>query len=122
MTLSVSTQAGPVAAKLVLDTDADEQAKNNVTNTTGDIYLIDVDNTSNGAQAVYLKLYDALVCSPGTTEPDMIIPITAGNREVLSFVEGKAFSTGISYCCVTAGGTSGTTGPTNAVTVRIVTS
>ena len=122
MTLSVSTQVGPVGAKLVVDTDADEQAQNNVTGQADTIYMLDVDNALNAAQVVYLKVYNATSCVPGTDNPDMIIRLTGGERRVCVIPEGELFDVGISFCCVISPGSPGTTGPTSAVTMRMVTS
>lgn len=119
--VTVTPQSSPVAAKLIVDTDADGTAENNMTGTTGSIYMIDVDNSANGA-ASYLKLYDAAAPTIGTTAPDWIFKIAASTRSVIGCPGGLAFGTAISMACVTAGGTAGTTNPTSNVIARLMTS
>ena len=118
MALSVSTQVSPVGSKLVVETSAGATADNNVLGTAGVIYMIDVDNASNGA-ASYLKVYDNAAPVVGTTPPDLIVRVAAGVRRSLVVPEGMAYAA-VSFACVTAGGTAGTTAPTAAVTVRMV--
>src|SRR3990167_9218993 len=116
-----SPQSNPIASRLIVDADSDETAENNVTGTTGSMFLIDVDNTANGA-ASFLKIYDAASPTVGTTAPDWIFKIPASVRRVIGCTEGLAFGTALSFATVTAGGTAGVTGPTSDVIVRILTS
>jgi hypothetical protein len=122
MTLSVSTQVSPVGTKLTRQTDADENANNDVTNTSGTIYQVQIDNTGNADNAAYLKIYDDAAPTVGTTAPDFIFkaPISQTRDYVIPL--GGDFTTALSFACVISGGTAGTTGPTSAVTVRIVSS
>ena len=122
MALSVSTQASPVATRLVVQTSATATADNNITNATGSVYMVDIDNTANAGQAVYVKLYDNASPTVGTTAPDIVCLATQGIRRQYVMPEGVAFGTAISMCCVTAGGTAGTTSPSSAVIVRLLTS
>lgn len=119
MTLRVSEQVPPVGTKLVVDDEADEVAKIAVTGAAGNLYQVDVDNEANAA-ASYLKVYDAASPTVGTTAPDFIFRVAAGQRRGLVIPDGWYFSY-LSFAVVTSGGTAGTTGPTSAVTVRMVT-
>ena len=120
MTLSVSTQASPVGSKLVVDTDVDETAKTSVTGAAGTIYMIDVDNEDNSDNAAYLKIYDNAAPTIGTSSPDMIFRVPVNQKRSFVIPDGLDFND-LSFCCVVSGGTAGTTGPTNAVTVKMVT-
>lgn len=117
MTLGVSTQASPIATRLVKQTQAGATPDTNVLGAAGTIYLIDIDNSLNAA-ASYLKLYDALSVTVGTTVPDVVIRVAAGVRRSMSIPEGLAFAV-LSMACVTAGGTAGATGPSQPVTVYL---
>lgn len=117
MTLSVSTQVSPIATKLVVQTAAGATADSNVLGAAGAIYFIDVDNTANAA-ASYLKIYDAAAPVVGTTPPDIIVRVKAGQRRSLVIPEGLSVTV-LSMACVTAGGTAGTTAPTSPVVVRL---
>lgn len=117
MTLAVSTQAPPVAAVLIVQTSATATADNDVANGAITLSVVDVDNTANAA-AAYLKLYDHAAPTVGTTPPDVVLRVAAGQRRAAVWPEGLAF-TALSFACVTAGGTAGTTSPASAVPVRL---
>lgn len=119
MTLSISTQVSPIGTKLIVDTVANATAKNSVTGAAGTIYMIDIDNTGNSV-ASFLKIYDSASPTIGTTVPDYVFRIPSSQRRCIAIPEGLGF-TDLSYACTTAGGTAGTTGPTNAVVIRMVT-
>lgn len=121
MTVSVSTQVSPVGTKLIKDTDAGATASTDVTGTSGSIFMIDVDNTANVADAAYLKIYDAASPTVGTTVPDFVLKVPANQRRAMVAPDGLDFSA-LSYAVVTAGGTSGTTAPSSTVTLSMVTS
>jgi hypothetical protein len=119
MTLSISTQVSPIGSKLIVDTVANATSKNSVTGAAGTIYMIDIDNTGNSV-ASYFKIFDTATVTVGTTVPDYVFKIPSSQRRCIAIPEGLDF-TNLSCACTTAGGTAGTTGPTNAVTVRMVT-
>lgn len=121
MTLSVSTQVSPVGTKLIKDTDANATPEINVTGAAGTIYMVDVDNTGNPADVAYLKIYDDVAPTVGTTDPDFIIKVPVNQRRQMVCPDGLDFAT-LSFAVVTAGGTPGTTDPTNHVIVQMITS
>ncbi|KPL09538.1 hypothetical protein AMJ71_06105 [candidate division TA06 bacterium SM1_40] len=99
------------------------------------IYGMEIDNTNNSVD-VFVKCYDTNNASPptvGTTVPDMIIRVGAGKIRSVSSTRGTvsggnvtpaagfAFGTGLYMACVTAGGTAGTTGPTEDVKATVYT-
>ncbi len=120
MTLSVSKQASPVGSTLVVQTDANSTSNNNVTGGVGSIYQIEIDNTANSDNACYLKIYDNASPTIGTTAPDFIVKCPVNRKINLVSVDGLDFSI-LSFAVVVSGGTSGTTDPTNAVVVKMVT-
>ena len=119
MALSV-TPRGQLGSTIVVQTDTTGTVDANVLATSGTLIMIDVDNTLNPAQAVYLKFWDAVAPTIGTDAPDMIIPIKAGLRRQIAIPEGWAFSA-LSFACVTEAAVTGTTSPTNDVVTRMVT-
>jgi hypothetical protein len=120
MTLKVSDQVPPVGTKLVIDTDANEIPKNSVTGAAGSIFQIDVDNTDNGDNAAYLKIYDNPSPVVGTTAPSMIIKCPVNTRFSWVCPDGMPFND-LSFAAVIEPGTAGTTAPTNPVAVKLVT-
>ena len=121
MALSVSTQVNPIATRLVEQTAAGASANTNVVGAPCTLYTVDVDNTANVA-AVYVKLYDSAAPTVGTTNPDVVLLLPAGERRQYVMPEGVAFATALSFACVTAGGTPGTVSPSSPVIVRILAS
>lgn len=120
MTLSVSTQVSPVGTNLIKETNAGATANNDVTGTSGAVYMIEVDNSANSA-ASFLKIYDDAAPTIGTAVPDYVFRVPA--NQVRQFVSpgGMDFAN-LSFAVVTVGGTTGTTDPANTVIVAMVTS
>lgn len=104
--------------RVISDTDSDGTIENNINDGAATIYAIVIDNTANAA-VEYTKLYNATSATVGTTAPDMILMSNSSSRHVWVFTNGLAFSTGLSFATVTAGGTAGTTNPTSDVRVDI---
>jgi hypothetical protein len=107
--------------RIFADADADSTSENNVNDGAATIYAVTIDNTVNAA-VEYLKLYNNAAPTVGTTDPDMILFITANAVRTFVFKTGNNFATALSYAMVTAGGTGGTTGPTSDVLVKILVS
>ena len=84
-----------------------------------------VDNSLNGAQAVYVKLFNVAQGSVtlGTTAPDEVIYVPGGQKitHVLytGSTLGKTFGTALTAACVITGGTAGVTAPSSAVTLTL---
>jgi hypothetical protein len=121
MTLSVSDQVPPVGTKLIVNDDADETSNNSVTGASGSIYQLEIDNTNNSDNPAYLKIYDNASPVVGTTAPDFIFKAAISKTMSLAIPSGLPFNS-LSFAVVVSGGTAGTTGPTNPVIVRMVTS
>lgn len=117
--VTTTTFGTPLAAKLVVDSDCDSTAENDVFVGAVTIRLVDVDN-SNNAAVTYVKLWNALSPTVGTTAPDMILMCPASVRRVFAFPDGISFGTGLSFAGLTTAGTAGTTSPTSNVTVKIL--
>jgi len=120
MTLKVSDQVPPVGTKLVVDTDANATAENAVTSAAGSIFQVDVDNSGNGDNACYLKIYDNASPVVGTDPPDQIVKCPVNTRISWVCPDGLPFND-LSFAVVIEPGTAGTTAPTNPVTVKMVT-
>ena len=119
--LSVTPQASPLANKLT-SADADETVCANATGASGLLYMVQIDNSVNALEVLYLKVYDALSPTIGTTAPEWVFKIKGGQKKVYAIPDGIEFDTGLSFAILTAAGTSGTTGPTVNVPVVFLTS
>lgn len=130
MAVTKTTQATVNGGRTVIyDSDADGTVEFDVMGGATNVATIIVDNSANAAQAEYLKLWDAKAVTIGTTAPDFIFKIPAGQVCFFDFQEETsdgtvseyvAFQTALSYACVTTAGTAGSTSPTSNVKVWVI--
>ncbi len=83
------------------------------------MFMVDINNPS--AEKVYVKLWDAATATVGTDAVDCCLPCAAGSAVAYSIPDGLDFDTDISSACVQEAGDAGTTAPSSAVTVKILT-
>ena len=112
--------------RTIVDTDADGTAEHNVADGPCVLHSVLIENNANAALE-YLKFWNAVAPTVGTTDPDMILPVNASDIVNYVFKEGTTagmsfFTTALSYACVTAAGTAGTTGPTSNVKITLTVS
>lgn len=86
------------------------------------VHQVRIVNTAN-ATKLFLKCYNLAASSltVGTNNPDLILPVEASSSVQYSFHPGVVFGTALSYAVVTVGGTTGTSGPSTAITVEFMT-
>jgi hypothetical protein len=109
--------------QLITDLEGDGTPEQNLIPGTGSIYMLEADNSQNTVP-VYVKIYNATTVSVGTDLPTWCFMIPAGAVRRQPFGSrgtGRAFSTGVSLCCVTTGGTGGAISPTNEVPISLAT-
>ena len=121
MAVTVTNQTSPLGSKLVQDTTAGGTAVDNTTGASGVLYMVEIDNTNNGAIS-YLKMANSTNATAGTTAADLCLFCPASSKVNYVFVGGIAFSAGFSHWCVAEKAESNTTSPGSAVVVRYVTS
>lgn len=129
MAITKTAQSDVLSGGTILyDSDADGTVESDVMAGATNVDMIIVDNQSNAAEVEYLKLWDSASPIVGTTVPDFVFEIPAGQAVILDFDEVDssgtetnfvAFTTALSYAAVTAAGTGGTTGPTSSMKVWI---
>ena len=108
---------GKIETHPITDTVADATVE--VVNATTVLYGIEVDNTQNNV-ASYLKMWHTASPTVGTTAPNFIFRIPAGEKRLQpigDLATGYSFATVMAYAVVTDPGTGGTTAPTNDVEV-----
>ena len=105
---------------IVSDTSAGATGQDNVTGAASTIHSIEVDNTANSSTTVYFKIFDDANPSINNDAPDYTFPVPGGQK--IAFVTGDvlAFSTAISYACVTGKAKGNVTPPASAVPVLII--
>ncbi len=84
---------------LLADADAEHVAEADLKSGAATIHSIFVDNTANGAEDEYLKIWNATSPDPTSDEPDYIFFIPQGTTPVIPLPVGAglAFATGFSY-------------------------
>ncbi len=111
---------------LVVDFDADTSVATNVTgNTSGTLYLVDVDNTANASSSAYVRIKDASSAnssSAGTLTPHFMFVAPPGTKTSYAMPDGQPYSAGLSMWCTTSNAAQNTTAPSSAVIVRLVAS
>lgn len=119
MAVSITEQQTPLGSKVVKDTSVNSTAVNNVTGSSGSIYLIEIVN--GATTAIHFKIYDHASPTIGTTAPNLVVPVPASSSVSVASTSGIVFGTAISYACVTEAGTAGVTDPNSTVSASLVT-
>lgn len=122
MACTTRTAITELGGILVTDYDADQNEEANVTgNTSGVIYLLDIDNTANTV-AVYVKINDhATTGGPGTT-PIWTFMGEAGKRTSYVFEAGLVYSAGVTVWCTTGAAVGDANDPASPVILNLVAS
>ena len=126
MAVTKTTTITALAGILVVDFDANSSSENNVTgNSSGTLYLVDVDNTKNPSQPAYVRIRDAASAVPSHAangEPTCGFMAPPGTKMSYAMPEGQPYSAGLSMWCTVNNTKQNISSPTNAVTVKIVAS
>jgi len=109
---------------LIVDFDADATVEAHVTgNTSGTLYLVEVDNTANASTSAYLRIKDAQSAgSAGTLVPHWLFSAPPGAKASYVLGDGQAYSTGLTLWCTNSNTAEDTTSPASAVIVRLIAS
>lgn len=121
MVTTVTTVADPAAGAANVHNTSLGSTKETPVSGVYDIIFLEVDNSANGSDTAYLKIYDAANAdvTVGTTAPDIIFRALPGKVTRVDLRgDNLELATALTWACVTAGGTGGTTAPTSAVVVR----
>ena len=121
MATTVSPQASPLSQRIVKETALAATVVLNVTGASGSWWSLDIDNSANG-RITYVRVWDNLDPTNGTTDPDWIVSVDSNERRIIVAPEGAVFALGLSMAAVRDAGTAGTTAPAGAVIVQLVTS
>jgi len=116
MAVQVSTDVNDNQIKLIEDASADEVAENDVLLAPCVCNEIEIDNSENVASS-FVKLYNHRAPVVGTTAPDQVIEVAAGERDTVALTLDCTIA--LSFACVTTTGTAGTTPPTEDVPVTL---
>ena len=122
MAVTKTTTATALAGILVLDLDADATIEANVTgNSSGSLYMVEIDNTANASTAAYFRIRDA--ASAATTDDHTwMFYAPAGQKVTYALNEGEIYSAGLSVWCTSNPAYQDGTAPSSSVVTRIVAS
>jgi hypothetical protein len=118
------TQVGlgyPANTQIYQNTDL-TKTKSAIKASSAVLYMIEVDNSANAAEAEYLKLYNAAEgdVTVGTTVPDFVLYIPSAAVFNISIPRGLTFGTALTIIAATTGGTVCTADPTANLIARVV--
>ena len=97
------------------DTDSDGTAENDINSGAATLYFIAAQN--NNSSSNFFKCWNNASPTVGTTTPVLVFRCSANSSPILASAFGISFATALSTGMVSAGGTGGTTSPTNSVRV-----
>tara|TARA_R110002012_G_scaffold194495_1_gene362295 strand:- start:551 stop:922 length:372 start_codon:yes stop_codon:yes gene_type:complete len=83
-------------------TDIENTGLNDFLAKTTTVYSIDVDNIGSGV--AYVKIYDSKAPTYGTTDPDIMLRVSATTHNIWTVAQGVPFSSGISMMASQADG------------------
>jgi len=114
------TLGTPSSSAVYVNTDTDE-TEDTLVEASKVVQAIEIDNTANSA-VTYVKMANATAANivPGTTDPGWVFMAPAQSLISYMFPLGTTMNVALTVWAVTTAGTDGTTGPTSAVTVRIL--
>ena len=92
-----------VTSRMIKQTTVTNTPDGDVTGTNATIYGLDLNNTHS--QTAYFKIYDIGAVTYGTSTPDIVIPIAAGQRQVVTVVEGITMTTCVTWAASQGAGT-----------------
>ena len=126
MAVTVSTIADPLGSKLIIDTESNATAEDDVTGSSSTtIYAVEIDNSANATTAVYTKLADTGDATSGTTNPYDMVKVGGGSK--LTYIIGAglaygnlSFWTVLSPYTFSADDSNAAVGPSSAVGVKIL--
>lgn len=119
MATTQTPTSNPFGSNIFTDTDANATPENNVGSGGKTVKMVDINNPS--AEKVYFKGYNNASPTVGNTAVDLLLPCVAGARRQYTFPKGLNFATALSFACVQNPGDGGTTVPSSAVTVKVLT-
>jgi hypothetical protein len=125
MAITITPLSSQFVDIMLQDTDVDDTVRVDVTQGTGSVYYIEVNN-GIGSSSISFKMYDTTNVTLGTTEPIFIMKVAASATEYCVIPDGMAFSSGLSYCATDQNGNQaaggGFSGLSGNITLRLITS
>ncbi len=110
-----------LADELICMVGVGASSQNNVTgNSSGKLYVLEVDNTRNTNLGIYFNIADASSATVGTTVPTFRLYIPAGKKSSLTWAEGHSYSSGLSVWASVTKTTTRVEGPSSNVVAKML--
>tara|TARA_R110000824_G_scaffold275242_2_gene463933 strand:+ start:118 stop:486 length:369 start_codon:yes stop_codon:yes gene_type:complete len=103
MAITATPAKAQITSRMVKQTTVSHTPDGDVTGTDATIYGLDLNNTHS--QTAYFKIYDIGAVTYGTSAPDIVIPVAAGQRQVVTVVEGITMTTCVTWAASQGAGT-----------------
>jgi hypothetical protein len=124
MATTKTTTISEIGGILIVDFTADASVEAHVTgNASGTLYLVEIDNTANASDTVYLRIKDAQSAgAAGTLVPTWMFKAPPAAKACYSFPEGQPYGTGLTMWCTSSNAEENTSAPSSAVIVKLIAS
>jgi len=124
MGVTKTTSITALGGNLIIDFDADSSVEGHVTgNSSGVLYVVEVDNTANATTSAYLRIKDAQSAgAAGTLVPTWMFVAAPGSKASYTFPDGQPYGTGLTLWCTSGNAVDNSTSPADAVIVRLIAS
>jgi len=103
MAITATPTKAYITSRMVKQTVVNNTPDGDVTGTNATIYALDLNNTHS--QIAHFKIYDLGATTYGTTAPDIAIPVAAGQRQVVTIVEGITMTNCVTWAASQGAGT-----------------
>jgi hypothetical protein len=95
MAITATPPLAKMTSRMVKQTTVSHVPDGDLTGTNPTIYSLDLNNTHS--QIAYFKIYDIGAITYGTDAPDISIPVAAGQRQVVTIVEGITMTSAMTW-------------------------
>ena len=119
MAITATPTIAYVTSRMVKQTVVNHTPDGDVTGTNATIYGLDLNNTHS--QTAYFKIYDLGATTYGTTAPDIVIPVAAAQRQVVTIVEGVTMTNCVTWAASQGAGTTAGAALTGGALVVVAT-
>jgi len=126
MAVTKTTTMTALGGNLVVDFDADNTSEDNITgNSSGTLFLVEIDNTANASTAAYFRIRDASSADPTDATngvPMWVFYAAAASTATYAIPLGIDYSAGLSAWCTTNNAAQNNSAPGSAVVVKLIAS
>ena len=124
MGVTKTTSITALGGNIIIDFDADSSVEGHVTgNSSGVLYVVEVDNTANATTSAYLRIKDAQSAgAAGTLVPTWMFVAAPGLKAAYAFPDGQPYGTGLTMWCTSNNAVANGSSPASAVIVRLIAS